>query len=99
MKKVVFLLVIGILFTEGAFAYTSWENSPRNFDNSTRNFANSPRNWENSPRNWNNSIRNPNANIIYDNNGNPQGYAVPKSSGTGVNIYSFNGDRQGYFNY
>lgn len=55
--------------------------------------------WENSPNNWNNSPNNPNANLIYDNYGNAQGYAVPKSNGTGVNVYDFDGKRRGYYNY
>ena len=55
--------------------------------------------WENSPNNWNNSRNNPNANLIYDNYGNAQGYAVPKANGTGVNVYDFDGNRRGYYNY
>ena len=55
--------------------------------------------WEDSPYNWDNSRYNPNANIIYDSQGQAQGYAVPKQNGTGVNVYDFNGKRQGYYNY
>ena len=98
MKKIICVLLLNLICFP-VFAYTSWENSPNNWDNSVNNFANSPNNFANSPNNWNNSVNNPKANIIYDNNGNPQGYAVPKSSGTEVNVYDFNGNRQGYYNY
>lgn len=99
MKKIFFVGLIILLFQVRAFAYTSWENSSDNFNNSKYNYENSPSNYKNSPYNWNNSPSNPNAkNIIYNSNGKPQGYAVPKSNGTGVNLYDFNGNFQGYSN-
>ena len=60
----------------------NWENSPMNWKNS-------PQNWDNSPQKWDNDR------IILDNQGSATGYAVPKSDG-GVNIYGFEGQRQGY---
>lgn len=98
MKKIV-LLIIMLQISNCSFAYTSWENSPNNWNNSEYNWNNSSYNWNNSPYNWQNSQYNPNANIIYDNNGNPQGYAVPKTNGSGINLYNFNGKRTNYYNY
>ncbi len=98
MKK---LLIFTMLFFSNLqmFAYTTWENNPNNWNNSTTNWDNSSTNWKNSPANWANNPMNPNANIIYDNNGKAQGYAVFKENGKGVNIYDFNGNRQEYYNF
>lgn len=98
MKKILVLAILLALPTV-SFGFTSWENSPNNCNNSVNNWENSPNNWQNSPNNWNNSRNNPNANLIYDNYGNAQGYAVPKANGTGVNVYDFDGNRRGYYNY
>ena len=99
MKKFLIVLLILIGVQQMTKAFTTWENSPNNWNNSEANWENSSNNWKNSPNNWINSPNNPNANLIYDNNGNPRGYAVPKSNGTGVNVYDFNGNRQVYYNY
>ena len=73
----------------------SFQNSPSNFRNSEANFQNSPGNFRNSPSNYQNSPINPQGNGIYDNAGNYQGYAVPRSDG-GLNIFSPSGNRTGY---
>lgn len=99
MKKIILMIAFLLSFNSIALAYTTWENNPANWENSSTNWDNNSMNWKNSPKNWNNNPMNPNANVIYDNKGNPQGYAVPKGNGKGVNIYNFEGDRQGYYNY
>ena len=99
MKQILFIVALSFVCAQCAEAFTSWENSPNNWNNSENIWENSPNNWQNSPNNWNNSRNNPNANLIYDNYGNAQGYAVPKSNGTGVNVYDFNGNRRGDYNY
>ena len=73
-----------------------WESSPDNWDNSENNWENSSSNWDNSPSNYSNSTEKfGNDRIVYDEDGEAAGYAVPKESG-GVNIYDFNGNRKGY---
>jgi hypothetical protein len=73
-----------------------WSGSPNNWENSANNWDNSPSNWNNNPANWENSPnRYGNDRIIYDDRGNPSGYAVPKPSG-GVNIFDLEGNRRGY---
>lgn len=99
MKKFLLSLLIILSAPSICLAFTSWENSPNNWNNSENNWENSSNNYKNSPNNWTNSQNNPKANLIYDNHGNPQGYAVPKSNGTGVNVYDFNGNRKNYYNY
>ena len=99
MKKLIYLALFSFIFAQVSYAYTSWENNPYNWDNSENNWDNSSKNRRNSPYNWDNSPYNPNANIIYDNNGKPQEYAVQKPNGKGVNVYDFKGKRQGYYNY
>ena len=101
MKKVALLLVFAVALSAQikAYAYTSWENSPSNFNNSQANFQNSTANFRNSPANYQNSIANPDRSSVIDANGNNFGYAVPKSNGSGVNIYSNDGSFRGYFNY
>lgn len=94
-----FLCVLLLLSCLPTFAFTSLGNSPNNWNNSANNWQNSSNNWNNRPNNWNNPINSPNANIIYDSNGNAKGYAVLKSNGSGVNIYDFNGNRNGCYNY
>lgn len=98
MKKVLLICIV-CLFANSSFAYTTWENNPNNWNNSQYNWQNSPNNWNNSPNNWNNSRHNPKAMLIFDNNGNAQGYVVPKANGSGVNIYDLNGNRNNYYNY
>lgn len=93
------ILICVFFLCQPCFAFTKWEDSPYNWNNAEHNWQNSSTNWRNSPGNWNNSRYNPNANIIYDSQGQAQGYAVPKQNGTGVNVYDFNGKRQGYYNY
>lgn len=97
-KRFIILICVFFLY-QPCFAFTKWEDSPYNWNNAEHNWQNSSTNWRNSPGNWNNSRYNPNANIIYDSQGQAQGYAVPKQNGTGVNVYDFNGKRQGYYNY
>ena len=73
-----------------------WNSSPNNWENSPNNWNNSPNNWNNSPNNWNNSPNKwGNDRIIYDNDGQPKGYVVPKENG-GANVYDLNGNRRGY---
>lgn len=98
MKKILSLICL-LTFAPTCFAYTKWENSPYNYNNSENNWQNSSNNWNNNPGNWNNSRFNPDANLIYDSQGQAQGYAVQKQNETGVNVYDFNGKRQGYYNY
>ena len=97
-KRFIILICVFFLY-QPCFAFTKWEDSPYNWNNAEHNWQNSSTNWRNSPGNWNNSRYNPNANIIYDSQGQAQGYAVLKQNGTGVNVYDFNGKRQGYYNY
>ena len=99
MKKILILIAIMLVSQTFVYSYTPWADSPNNWNNSENNWQNSSNNWKNSPNNWKNSPRNPNANLIYDNNCNPQGYFVTKQNGTGVNVYDFNGNRRGYYNY
>ena len=94
MKKL--LLILSVVPAITFAGVTSWENSPNNWDNSIHNWENSSNNWENSPNNWENSPNNWNSDrIIRDNNGDATGYAVPNSNGT-INIYDFDGNREGY---
>lgn len=97
--KMFSILICTFILSQPCFAFTKWEDSPYNWNNAEHNWQNSSSNWKNSPGNWNNSRYNPNANIIYNSQGQAQGYAVPKQNGTGVNVYDFNGKRQGYYNY
>lgn len=100
MKKFGLISGLFLLLAAPVLAYVPYENSPMNWNNNSMNYENSSMNFKNSPMNWDNSPMNPNAaNIIYDNNGNARGYAVPKSNGTGVNVYDFKGNRVNYFNY
>lgn len=91
------VLILSALLVVSLNAFSNdWNSSPNNWDNSTNNWDNSPNNWKNSPNNWDNSPNNyGNTRIIRNNNGEPQGYAVPKSNG-GVNYYDQNGKRRGY---
>lgn len=83
----------------GSWGYFSgdWKDSPANWSNSLGNWENSPSNWKNSPANWANSPYNwGNDRIIRDNAGRPRGYIVPRSHGSGANIYDFRGERRAY---
>ena len=72
------------------------ENSPYSYDNSKYNSANSPYNYNNSKYNPKNSIYSNSDRIIYDEQGNATGYAVPKEGG-GVNYFEYDKtDRTGY---
>lgn len=84
-----------ITFISTARAY-DWESSPLNWENSPNNWQNSPNNWQNGPNNWQNSPnRFGNERIIRDNQGQPDGYVVPRQDG-GANIYNLDGTRRGY---
>ena len=100
MKSVNYINIIGIVtvlaFSAGSATAEGWGSSPNNWENSSNNWDNSSSNWKNSPNNWENSpSRFGKDRIIYDGEGNPAGYAVPKDSG-GVNLYDFDGNRRGY---
>ena len=93
MKKVIVFLV---LFLAVPCFGQDYESSPFNYDNSPYNYENSPYNYRNSRDNWDNSpYKWGNDRIIRDNDGNPQGYAVPKRDG-GVNFFDLDGNRKGY---
>ena len=68
---------------------SNWKNHPSNWDNNPNNWKNHPSNWDNNPNRWGNDR------IVRDNQGNPQGYTVPRNDG-GLNIFDFQGNRQGY---
>jgi hypothetical protein len=85
-----------VSFLSGASYATEWQSSPYNWQNSPYNWQNSPYNWQNSPNNWQNSPqRFGNDRIIRDQDGQPQGYMVPRQDG-GLNFFDFQGNRQGY---
>ena len=78
----VLLAIIAFIMSVDFAVAQNFESSPYNFENSPYNFNNSPYNFNNSPYNFNNSPYNMNStNGIYDNNGNRQGYAVPRPDG------------------
>ena len=90
MKNVHYINIIATVATLalsiGLATAQDWAGSPNNWENSSNNWDNSSANWTNNPRNWENSPnRYGNDRIIYNGEGNPAGYAVPKDSG-GVNI-------------
>jgi hypothetical protein len=89
-------LLIALLLISNVAIAQDWESSPNNWSNSPNNWENSSSNWNNSPNNWENSPNNwGNERIIRGENGNAQGYAVPRADG-GVNFYDGNGNRTGY---
>jgi|GEM_PF-5853376 len=98
MKKVFFCLGLMLVIASPVVAQ-DWKDNPSNWNNNSSNWQNNPSNWENNPSNWNNSQSNPKANLIYDNEGHATGYVVPKSNGSGVNIFDFSGKNKGYYNY
>jgi hypothetical protein len=90
------VVALVFIYSVGLAVAQDWGSSPNNWDNSVNNWENSPNNWKNSPGNWENSPnRWGNERLIYDNDGDSIGYAVPKEEG-GVNIYNFDGNRRGY---
>ncbi len=94
--SVMVLALILALTSATVVAAQDWNSSPNNWDNNPNNWENSQYNWKNSPYNWDNSPNKwGNDRIIYDNEGNASGYAVPKKDG-GVNIYDFKGKRKEY---
>jgi hypothetical protein len=100
VMKVHYTNIIGIVtflvFSGHSMAAQDWDSSPHNWENSSNNWNNSSTNWKNNPGNWENSPnRYGNDRIIYDSEGDPSGYAVPKESG-GMNLYDFEGNRKGY---
>lgn len=93
VKTLVVAVSLALPATAGA---QDWNSSPDNWDNSPQNWDNSPHNWKNSPDNWDNSPnRWGNERIVRDSDGNPIGYAVPKTDG-GVNYFDFEGGRRSY---
>ena len=96
MKYMILLVLLVMLLVSIKARSEDWNSSPNNWNNSPSNWENSQSNWNNSPNNWSNSPNNfGNTRIIRDNNGNAQGYAVPKADG-GVNLFNQNGTRKGY---
>ena len=90
------LLTILFLLTATTAYGGDWDSSPSNWENSESNWENSSSNWRNSPSNYENSpTKYGNDRIVYDEDGEPTGYAVPKKSG-GVNIYDLKGKRKAY---
>ncbi len=90
------VLFLGLFWASPVFSFNSWENSPNNWENSKMNWENSEMNWKNSPMNYENSpMKYNNKRIIRDNQGNPEGYVVPKDDG-GANVFDMDGDREGY---
>src|SRR6266498_461865 len=85
-----------LLISANGVSAQGYSSSPYNYQNSLYNYENSPYNYRNSPYNYNNSPYNMNSNNgIYDNDGNRQGYAVPRSDG-GANFFDDEGNRTGY---
>lgn len=96
MKSMMFFAVLVIVLSSPVVSMGGWNANPNNWENSASNWENSSGNWENSPGNWENNPYNSTSDrIVYDNDGRPSGYVVPKDSG-GANIYDFNGNRRGY---
>jgi hypothetical protein len=79
----------GSTLGSGRAAADNWENSGKNHENTAQKWDNSPKNWDNDPRNRD-STR-----ILYDNQGRPMGYLVPKGNG-GANYFDLSGHRRGY---
>jgi hypothetical protein len=72
-----------------------WADSPNNWNNSSSNWENSSSNWANSPNNWDNSPnKRGNDRTLYDDDS-EVGYGIPRDTG-GINLYGFDGDREGY---
>lgn len=89
--------LLGILgFGPGQPAPGGWSTSPNNWDNSEKNWDNGPQKWDNNPKNWANDPRNRDSKrIVYDNQGRPIGYIVPKGNG-GANYFDLSGHRKAY---
>jgi hypothetical protein len=90
MKKIAISMVIA-----GSLLAQDYNSSPYNYRNSENAYDNSPYKYENSPNNYRNQDHYGNDRIIRDNEGNAEGYAVPKQDG-GVNFFDMQGNRKGY---
>lgn len=86
---------LSLVITNVAYSKDYWDVSPVNYDNSSYNWDNSSYNWKNSPMNPNNNPYTLGKNVIYTEDGLPQGYITPKPNG-GYNIYNLRGNRLGY---
>jgi hypothetical protein len=96
MRALALVIAVGPALYASVAAAQGYNSSPYNYQNSEYNYQNSPYNYRNSPYNYQNSPYNPfSTNGIYDNDGNRQGYAVPRSDG-GVNLFDNDGNRLGY---
>jgi hypothetical protein len=90
------LFSLSLILSTGNASASDYNSSPNNYNNSPNNYDNSPNNYNNSPNNYENSPNKyGNKRIIRDNDGNPSGYAVPKSDG-GINYFDMDGNRIGY---
>ena len=87
--------LIALIASTPFAAHAQWtvESSPYSVQNSPYSIENSPYSIQNSPYSIPNTPGG--ANGIYGNNGQWQGYAVPRPDG-GVNIFDPNGNRAGY---
>ena len=92
MKTCAATAILLSLTASSAFAQQGNPYSPSNNPYAAQNNPYAP---QNNPFNPDNSQFG-GKNAIYDNNGNYTGYAVPKEDGSGVNIFSPNGQRRGY---
>ena len=85
----------GILLVLTVTPTFAQQGNPYSSSNNPYAAQNNPYSYQNNPFNPDNSQFG-GKNAIYDDDGNYTGYAVPKSDGSGVNIFSPDGDRTGY---
>ena len=96
MRKIVLVSVTALALAPVA-AHAQWtiQSSPYSIQNSPYNIQNSPYSIQNSPYSIPNTPGAIGGNGIYGNNGQWQGYAVPRPDG-GLNVFDPSGNRTGY---
>ena len=92
MMRILIISLVLIGLSAPAFAQQGNPFSPSNNPYAPQN---NPYSQQNNPFNPDNS-RFGGRNAIYDSQGNYTGYAVPKTDGTGINIFRPDGNRTGY---
>ena len=96
MRKIVLASVTALALAPIA-AHAQWtiQSSPYSIQNSPYSIENSPYSIQNSPYSIQNAPGAIGGNGIYGNNGQWQGYAVPRPDG-GLNVFDPSGNRTGY---